>query len=42
MEAVGAAANVLALIILGLKSVKLINEVVSSAKGGKDYVNQTV
>lgn len=41
MEAVGAGAHVLAFVILGLKSVKFINEVILAVKDGRGYVDQS-
>lgn len=41
MEAIGAGASVLAFVTLSLKSVKIINEIVSSVKDGKGFVEKT-
>lgn len=41
MEAIGAGASVLAFVTLGLKSVKIIHEIVASVKDGKVFLEQT-
>lgn len=42
MEAIGVGANVLAFILLGLKSAKFIHETLSAVKDGPEIVQRVV